>query len=275
MAGEGTGHRPPGPRGAPLLEGRVCVVSGVGPGLGRRAAVALAAHGADVVLAARRQATLDEVAAEIGAAGGRTLSVPTDITDMAQCERVMAAAAEAFGGVDVVVNNAFRYDAFQSFADVDLDVWRKIMETNLFGSLQMTRAALPHLRRRGGGSVVMVASMVARKPQPLQGGYTVSKGALLTATRVLAYELGSEGIRVNAVVPGWMWGPGVELYVKMTSEARGVPPEEVVDELTSRIALGRVPTDEEVAGTIVFLASELSAALTGQAVDANGGELFD
>jgi NAD(P)-dependent dehydrogenase (short-subunit alcohol dehydrogenase family) len=173
------------------------------------------------------------------------------------------------------VNNAFRYDAFQSFAEVDLDVWRKIVDTNLFGSLQMTKAALPYLRHSDHPSVVMVASMVARKPQPLQGGYTVSKGALLTAVRVLAYELGGEGIRVNAVVPGWMWGPGVELYVKMTSEGRGVPQQEVIDELTSRIALGRVPTDEEVAGSVVYLASDLSSALTGQAIDANGGELFN
>lgn len=269
-------QEPQVPRGAvPLLAGKVCVVSGVGPGLGRRAAVALSAHGADVVLAARREALLEEVAAEVEAAGGRALPVATDITDLAQCERVMAAGAERFGGIDVVVNNAFRYDAFQSFADVDLDVWRGIVETNLFGSLQMTKAALPHLRQRGGGSVVMVASMVARKPQPLQGGYTVSKGALLTATRVLAYELGAEGIRVNAVVPGWMWGPGVELYVQMTSSGRNVPPETVVAELESRIALGRVPSDEEVAGAVVFLASDLSSALTGQAIDANGGEHFN
>jgi NAD(P)-dependent dehydrogenase (short-subunit alcohol dehydrogenase family) len=264
-----------GAAGSGLLAGKVAVVSGVGPGLGRRAAVALSVHGADVVLAARRQASLDEVAAEIEANGGAALTVPTNIADMDQCGRLMAAAAERFGGVDVVVNNAFRPDAFQSFSDVDLDVWRKIVDTNLFGSLQMTKAALPHLRKRGGGSVVMVASMVARKPQPLQGGYAVSKGALLTATRVLAYELGGEGIRVNAVVPGWMWGPGVEMYVQMTSQGRGVSPEVVADELNSLAALGRVPTDEEVAGSIVYLASDLSAALTGQAIDANGGELFN
>jgi len=250
------------------------VVSGVGPGLGRQAAVLIARHGADVVLAARRQSTLDEVAAEIRSGGARAITVATDITDPEQCERLMARAVDEFGGVDVLVNNAFRYDAFQSFEDVDLARWRKIVDTNVFGSLQMTKAALPAMRERGGGSVVMVASMVARKPQPLQGGYTVSKGALLTATRVLAYELGSAGIRVNAVVPGWMWGPSVEIYIQMTSESRGVPRETVVDELVERIPLGRVPTDEEVAGTVVYLASELSAAVTGQAIDANGGEFF-
>jgi NAD(P)-dependent dehydrogenase (short-subunit alcohol dehydrogenase family) len=262
-----------GPR-AGLLEGKVCVVSGVGPGLGRRAAVALAAHGADVVLAARRQSSLDDVATEVEALGVRALVVPTNIVDVEQCERVMSLARSELGGIDVLVNNAFRFDVFQTFEEVDLDVWRKIMDVNLFGSLQMTKAALPAMEARGGGSVVMVASMAARQPTPLEGGYTVSKGALMTATRVLAYELGSKGIRVNAVVPGWMLGPSVDVYVQMTSDNRGITPEAVVDELAARMALGRVPTDEEVAGSIVYLASDLSSVVTGQAIDANGGEYF-
>jgi NAD(P)-dependent dehydrogenase (short-subunit alcohol dehydrogenase family) len=257
-----------------LLSGKVCVVSGVGPGLGRQAAKALAAHGADLVLAARRQSTLDEVLAEVSSLGARAVAVPTDITDPDACARLMAAGVEEFGGIDVLVNNAFRFDAFQSFEDVDLAIWRKIMDTNLFGSLQMTRAALPAMRARGGGSVVMVASMVARQPQPVQGGYAISKGALLTATRVLAYELGPSKVRVNAVVPGWMAGPSVDIYIEMTSTGRGVPAQDVIDELNARVPLGRIPSDGDVAGSIVYLASDLSSAMTGQALDTNGGEIF-
>jgi NAD(P)-dependent dehydrogenase (short-subunit alcohol dehydrogenase family) len=257
-----------------LLSGKVCVVSGVGPGLGRQAAKALAAHGADLVLAARRQSTLDEVLAEVSSLGARAVAVPTDITDPDACARLMAAGVEEFGGIDVLVNNAFRFDAFQSFEDVDLAIWRKIMDTNLFGSLQMTRAALPAMRARGGGSVVMVASMVARQPQPVQGGYAISKGALLTATRVLAYELGPSKVRVNAVVPGWMAGPSVDIYIDMTSTGRGVPAQVVIDELNARVPLGRIPSDGDVAGSIVYLASDLSSAMTGQALDTNGGEIF-
>jgi NAD(P)-dependent dehydrogenase (short-subunit alcohol dehydrogenase family) len=260
--------------GAGLLAGKVCVVSGVGPGLGRQAARALAAHGADVVLAARREANLEEVLAEVTGLGARGLAVPTNIVDPDACAALMAAAADEFGGIDVVVNNAFRSDVFQSFEDVDLAIWRKIMEVNLFGSLQMTKAALPHLRTRGGGSVVNVASMVTRQPQPAQGGYAISKGALLTATRVLAYELGPSNIRVNAVVPGWMAGPSVDMYIEMTSSGRGVPAQEVIDELNARVPLGRIPSDADVAGAIVYLASDLSAAMTGQALDTNGGEIF-
>jgi NAD(P)-dependent dehydrogenase (short-subunit alcohol dehydrogenase family) len=257
-----------------LLSGKVCVVSGVGPGLGRQAARALAAHGADLVLAARRQSTLDDVLAEVSSLGARAVAVPTDITDSEACARLMAAGVEEFGGIDVLVNNAFRFDAFQSFEEVDLAIWRKIMDTNLFGSLQMTRAALPAMRARGGGSVVMVASMVARQPQPVQGGYAISKGALLTATRVLAYELGPSNVRVNAVVPGWMAGPSVDIYIEMTSTGRGVPAQDVIDELNARVPLGRIPSDGDVAGSIVYLASDLSSAMTGQALDTNGGEIF-
>ena len=257
-----------------LLAGKVCVVSGVGPGLGRQAARALAAHGGDVVLAARKQPNLDSVLAEVHALGARAIAVPTNIVEEDACKRLMAAASEEFGGVDVLVNNAFRPDVFQGFEDVDLTVWRKIMDVNVFGSLQMTRAALPYMRERGGGSVVMVASMVARQPQPGQGGYAISKGALLTATRVLAYELGPSNVRVNAVVPGWMAGPSVDIYIDMASSGRGVEPQVVVDELNARVPLGRIPRDEDVAGSIVYLASDLSAAMTGQALDTNGGEIF-
>jgi NAD(P)-dependent dehydrogenase (short-subunit alcohol dehydrogenase family) len=259
---------------AALLSGKVCVVSGVGPGLGRQAARALAAHGATLVLGARRQSSLDGVLAEVEGLGAPAIAVPTDITDPEQCARLMEAATEAFGGIDVLVNNAFRFDAFQTFEQVDLALWRKIMDTNLFGSLQMTRAALPSMRERGGGSVVMVASMVARQPQPVQGGYAISKGALLTATRVLAYELGPSHVRVNAVVPGWMAGPSVDMYIDMTSDGRGVPKQDIIDELNARVPLGRIPSDEEVAGSVVYLASDLSSAMTGQAIDTNGGEIF-
>jgi len=124
------------------------------------------------------------------------------------------------------------------------------------------------------GAVVFVNSMVVRKPLPQEGGYAVSKGGLLVAARVLAKELGRFGIRVNSVLPGWMWGPQVELYVRATAERRGLAESDVVAEITQNIPLGAIPTDAEVAGAVVFLASDLAAAVTGQALDVNGGEVF-
>lgn len=257
-----------------LLEGRVCVVSGAGPGLGRQVALLAAREGAELVLAARRQSVLEQVAAEVEALGRRALVVPTDMTDPTQCTALAQRTLETFGRVDALVNNAYVEDVFQTFRRVELDEWRRITEINLFGPLQVTKAFATSMIEQQRGSIVFVNSMIVRKPMAMQGGYAVSKGGLLAAARVLAMELGRFGIRVNSVLPGWMWGPQVELYVRMTAEQRGVREEDVLGELTADIPLGSVPTDAAVAGAVVFLASDLAAAVTGQTLDANGGEVF-
>jgi NAD(P)-dependent dehydrogenase (short-subunit alcohol dehydrogenase family) len=260
-----------------LLDGRVAIVSGVGPGLGQAVATAFGREGARLVLAARTEAYLAEVAGEVeasGAAGGRPIVVPTDVTDAEACGRLVGVAVAAHGRVDVVVNNAFASFPYHPFERADLDDWRRIYEVNLFGALALTQAALPAMRAAGGGSVVMVGSMASRKPRPGYGGYATSKAALLNATRQLALELGPYGIRVNAVVPGWLWGPPVQQYVEYQSQKRGVPPEEVVGELTAAIPLGFVPSQEDCANAVVFFASDLSRVVTGQALDVNGGEVF-
>lgn len=257
-----------------LLEGRVCVVCGAGPGLGRQVAVLAARHGADVVLASRREAVLKEAAGEVESLGRRALVVPTDMTDAGQCQALADKTLEAFGRVDALVNNAYVEDVFKSFRRVDLDDWRHLVEVNLFGPLQVTKAFVPAMVDQGGGSVVFVNSMIVRKHHAPEGGYAVSKGGLFTAARVLAAELGRFRIRVNSVLPGWMWGPQVEAYVRYLAEQRQVPEDDVVAEITKDIPLGTVPTDAEVAGAVVFLASDLSSAITGQAIDVNGGEVF-
>ncbi len=258
-----------------LLEDRVCVVAGVGPGLGRQVALLAARHGARVVLAARRQEVLEEVAGEIEGMGRRALVVPTDMTDAAQCRRLAETTLEKFGRGDAVVNNGYVEDVFKSFRKVDLDDWRRIVDVNLFGPLQVTQAFTPALVEQQGGSIVFVNSMIVRKqPSHPEGGYAVSKGALFTAARVLAKELARYGIRVNSVLPGWMWGPQVEAYVRWQSQRRSIPEDDVVAEITRDIPLGAIPSDAEVAGAVVFLASDLAAAVTGQAIDANGGEVF-
>jgi NAD(P)-dependent dehydrogenase (short-subunit alcohol dehydrogenase family) len=256
-----------------ILEDRVCVVSGVGPGLGRQVALAAARHGADVVLAARRREVLESVAKEVELLGRRALAVPTDVTDKSQCDGLAAAVVAKFGRVDAVVNNVYTEDVFQSFRRVDLDQWRRLVEVNLFGNLQMTKSLIAPMQENGG-AVVFVNSMVVRKPTMLQGGYAIAKGGLITAARVLASELGRHRIRVNSVLPGWMWGPQVEMFVKMSAQQRGVAEEAVIAEITSNMALDSIPTDEDVAGAVVFLASPLSSGITGQTLDVNGGEVF-
>jgi NAD(P)-dependent dehydrogenase (short-subunit alcohol dehydrogenase family) len=257
---------------AVLVEGKVAIVSGVGPGLGQAIAHALAREGAQVVLAARTEPYLREVAAEINSLGGTALAVATDITDREQCERLAATAAEELGGVDVLVNSAFVYDPLLPFEAVNLDEWRRAYEINVFGSLQVTQAALPHLKERGGGSIVFINTMSARKVRGEDGGYASSKGALLVAAQTLSKELGPHRIRVNSVLPGWMWGPPVQQYLARQVEERRVPFEELVGEITARIPLGEIPPQEDVANAVVFFASDLSRFVTGQTLDVNGGE---
>lgn len=257
-----------------LLEGKVAVVSGVGPGLGREVALAMAREGAHVVLGARNQSRLDAVAAEVAALGGRAVPVPADVTDPAQAQRLVAAGLEAFGRLDVLVSNAFVPDVFQPFESVDLETWRRIMDVNCFGALRVAQAAVPHMREGGGGAIVFVGSMIVRKPLPRQGGYAVSKAALMTAAHVLAKELGPYNIRVNSVVPGWMWGPSVEGYFQAVAARTGRSVEEQYAEVAKDIPLGVIPTDEDCANAVVFLASDLAAAVTGQSLDVNGGEVF-
>jgi NAD(P)-dependent dehydrogenase (short-subunit alcohol dehydrogenase family) len=257
-----------------LLKDKRCIVSGIGPGLGKEIALAFAREGADVALGARTESYLEEVHGEIEALGRRAVHARTDITDQAQCDALVQAALDAFGGIDVLVHNAFAPDVFKLFEDVDLGAWRQIMDVNLFGSLQLTKSAIPQMKAQGGGSIVFVNSMIMRKVLPLQGGYATSKGALMTAAQVLAKELGPHKIRVNSIVPGWMWGPSVEMYFDMMEKGSGKPVQESYDEIAAEIPLGEIPPDDDCANAAVFFASDLSSVITGQALDVNGGEVF-
>lgn len=256
-----------------LLKDKVTVVSGIGPGLGIKLAVAAAREGAKVVLAARTPSKLDDAEAAIRQAGFKVdiLKQPTDITKRAQCDALMAATAKAFGGVDVLINSAFVSGKLQSIVEADLDDWRSIMETNLYGSMQATLAAVPHMKARGGGSVVMINSMVTRIPVPTQSGYGVSKGALKTAATYLAKELGPHNIRVNSVFMGWMWGPPVQEAVEAFAKKRGIEAEQFKKEIEAFIPLGRMRTDTECADAAIVMASDMTRAVTGACLDVNGG----
>jgi NAD(P)-dependent dehydrogenase (short-subunit alcohol dehydrogenase family) len=257
-----------------LLEGRVAIVSGIGPGMGRAISLAFAREGAHVVLAARNAGRLDQVAAEVQRLGRRALCVPTDIALAADCLRLVEAAHEDFGRIDVLVNNAFRGGVEPTIEEGLMEDWRKIFDVNVFGSLQLTQAVIPHMRRQGGGSIVFINSMSMRIIEPHFGGYAASKGALMTAARTLAEELGADRIRVNSVVPGYVWGPALQGYFRGIAERRGIDPDAVYAEVASRTALRHIPTSEEVADAVLFLASDLSRAITGQAIDVNGGHFF-
>lgn len=258
-----------------LLEGKTVVVSGVGAGLGHQVAAAVVRDGGRAVLGARTEANLAKSAGEIDPEGTRTAYLPTDITDETQCEALAGLARERFGGIDAVVHVAAWDSYFGGVQDADFATWQQVIDVNLLGTLRMTRACLPALKERGG-SVVFIGtqSAVAAPSQVRQAAYAASKGALTSAMYSLAHEVGPDRIRVNTVLPGWMWGPPVEAYVQFTAHTEGVPEGEVRDRLAARMALPELATDGDVADAAVFLTSDMARAITGQSLLVNAGELM-
>lgn len=255
-----------------LVEGKVALVSGIGPGMGRDISLLLADHGADVVLGARTVEKCEAVGKEVADRGRAALPLRLDITDAGSCRAAVDAAVERFGRIDLLVNNAFHDGDFTRFADADLDRWRQTMDVNLWGTLQLTQLAVEHMP--DGGRIVNVNSMSAVRIQERFGAYTASKAALAAATKTLAKELGGRGIRVNAVHPGYIWGESVEAYFRYQADKRGITFEQRYDEVASETALGYLPHSSEIAGTVLFLCSDLAKPVTGQAIHVNAGHWF-
>ena len=253
------------------LQDKVLVVSGVGPDLGRQIAVRGAAAGADVVLAARTVSRLEDVAAEIKELGRRALVVPTDMTVEADAERLAAASLDEFGRVDALVHNALVMPPIADLGKVDLDAVQAGFSNNVISALRMTRLFIPALAATSG-SVVMVNSMVVRFSQRTMGPYKMAKASLLAMAQSLATELGPRGIRVNSVAPGHIWGDSLKWYFGYLAHKRGVEVQQVYDETAAGLDLGRLPEPGEVADAVVFLASPLARAITGQCLDVNCGE---
>jgi NAD(P)-dependent dehydrogenase (short-subunit alcohol dehydrogenase family) len=258
-----------------LLSGKVVVVSGIGPGLGVKLAVEAAREGArGVVLAARSAAKLDDAETRVRSVAPlcEVVKLPTDIRDAAQCVRLAEVAVSRLGRIDGLVNSAFEHGAFEPTMTSDLDSWKATYETNVIGSMQMTRAVAPAMRAQGGGAVVMINTMATIKPFIGEGAYAASKGALYTTAKYLAIELGPQHIRVNTARMGWMWGAPVQGYVQHMARAQGVEEQAVVDGIAANIPLRRIVTDEECARAALFLISDYASAITGAVIDVNGGE---
>jgi NAD(P)-dependent dehydrogenase (short-subunit alcohol dehydrogenase family) len=256
---------------AGLLDGKVVVISGVGPGLGTTLARRCAENGADLVLAARTVERLEDVAKQVTGLGRRALAVGTDITDEEQVANVVARTMEEYGKADVLINNAFRVPSMKPFANTTFEHMRDAIELTVFGALRMTQGFAPALEA-AKGSVVNVNSMVVRHSQAKYGAYKMAKSALLAMSQTLSTELGEKGIRVNSVLPGYIWGETLEGYFNHQAQKYGTTVEQIYNASAAGSDLKRLPTEDEVASAILFMASDLSSGITGQALDVNCGE---
>ena len=245
------------------LTGQVAVITGASRGIGAAIAEALAATGTRVVLASRKLDGLEEVAGRIQAAGGEALTVACHTGRAAEVEALAAHAAEAFGGIDVLVNNAATSPHFGPLLDASEAQWDKTFEVNVKGYVHAIRACVPRMRgREPGGRIVNVASVAGLVPHGGLGVYGVSKAAVLMLTRTLAAELAPE-IRVNAIAPG--------LIATRFSEALWSTPE-TRDRALAAIPRRRIGQPDDLVGAVLYLASDASRYTTGAVIVVDGGQ---
>ncbi|GAB3103859.1 SDR family oxidoreductase [Aestuariicella hydrocarbonica] len=264
-----------------LLRNKVIIISGIGPGLGVKLALHAAQEGArGVVLAARTAAKLDAAEAQIRALNSdcQTLKVVTDICDRNQCDDLVKQTVDTFGRIDALINSAYYHGEFEAIEHADMELWRKVLDTNLIGTMNMTQAVIATMKAQQQGAIVMINTQATRQPAVLdiggESGYAASKGGLAVASKYLARELGAYGIRVNNAHMGWMWGEPVKSYVQHTAAEQGIPEQNLIDALATNMALKRICTDDECARAALFLASDYASAITGASLDVNGGDFL-
>jgi NAD(P)-dependent dehydrogenase (short-subunit alcohol dehydrogenase family) len=244
------------------LDGKVALVTGAGRGLGRAFGLALAEAGARLAAADIDQAAAAET---VELASPDALAVQVDVGDRTSVDAMVDAVTSRFGGVDVLVNNAALYAGLHRapFHELDEDEWDRVMRVNLKGAWLCASACLPSMRERGGGSIVNIASATVFSGSPEWAHYVASKGGLIALTRVMARELGDDGIRVNAIAPGFVLTEASREMIE-DAETYGV----------ARGAIKRSIQPDDIVGTAVFLASLASEFITGQTIIVDGGRQF-
>jgi len=249
------------------FDGKVAIVTGGGTGIGAETARRIASEGGKVVVTGRRPEPIQKIAAEIGG-----LAVSGDAADVDHINDVVAQAVEKFGGLDVLVNNAAS-GFLATITEVDVDEWKRCMDLILFGALHATRAAIPHMRKRGGGAIVNVSSSVTRTPVVGSAAYESAKIALNGLSRSIAVEFGREGIRSNTVCVGMTRTDMLENSLRPVADAQGVPLGDFLNGLCSAYPLGRIGEASEIASAIAFLASDDSSFITAAELMADGGSV--
>ncbi len=248
----------------PRLKDKIAIVTGAGSGIGRACALALIREGARVVLVGRRKDRIEDVAHE---AGGDALAVAADVSKQADIAQVIERTVNAFGGVNVLVNNAGILHP-GTVEQITEQQWDETFNTNVRGLWLLSRAVLPHMRKAGGGSIINMASVLGINGARMRAVYSASKGAVILLTKCMAIDHGPEKIRVNAICPLFVETELTAAYLKTTAD-----PDAVRRERIHLHPIGRLGQPEDMAGLTVYLASDESSWVTGAVFPVDGGYL--
>jgi NAD(P)-dependent dehydrogenase (short-subunit alcohol dehydrogenase family) len=258
------------------LQDEVALVTGASRGIGRAVALRFAQEGAGIIAAARSAADLAAVEAEIRALGREVLSVVCDVTDDAAVRSMIRGAEAQFGKIDLIVHSAGRFPRMSPVEGTPDEEWEETLRANLTSAFYVARAALPGMKGRRRGSIILLSSMAAKHAYTFSASYAASKAGLLGLMRTLAAEGGPHGVRVNALCPGVV--EGTAMHDKVSSELDrmiGLRPEDRVKGAQEGALLRRVMTPRDIADAALFLASPDAASITGQTINVDGGMRFD
>jgi NAD(P)-dependent dehydrogenase (short-subunit alcohol dehydrogenase family) len=258
-----------------LLKGEHAIVTGGGRGIGRAIALRFAEEGAAVLVAARTAAEVESVAEEIRTGGGKAAAVAADVSEPAGCERAYRSAVEKLGRVDILVNNAGIVGPVQPLQKISPEEWDAVMAANLRSAFLLSRLAVPGMLERGRGVILNISSVSAKMAFGLNSPYAASKAGMVALTRTLAAEVSRHGVRVNAICPGPV--PETRMSREIgegLSRLLGRDPSEILEGALKGILQGRAQNASEIAAAAAFLCSEQASAITGQALNVDGGMAF-
>ncbi len=249
------------------LNGKVAIVTGSSRGIGKYIAERLLQEGCSVTICARGADELERTKKELEESGGRVLALTGDLTEAKEPQRVVNETIERFGRVDILVNNVGG-NRRKSFEDTTDEDWNDILELNFASHVRCSRAAIPHLKGEGGGSIVFISSIFGREA----GGrglsiYNTTKSALISLAKIMALELAEDGIRVNSVAPGSIRFPGGSWDRRVKEQ-----PEQMKEFIEANLPIGRFGTADEVADVVAFLVSRRASLITGACLNVDGGQ---